>query len=44
MRIPKQSTSVDRDMAVIAQAASHGGVSASGELCSAFPELCGLGI
>ena len=44
MRIPKQSKNVDRDMTVIAQASSLGGVSASGEICSAFPETCGLGI
>ena len=42
MRIPKQVQSVARKVTAN-QVKNSSGVAPSGELCSAFPETCGLG-
>ena len=43
MRLPKQTSCVDRTVGRGLQSSGHGSVSPSSELCDAFPSTCGLG-
>lgn len=44
MRLPKQAPSVERKLVGGGGGGAQGDVTPSGDVCSAFPETCGLGL